>query len=762
MKRLFFILFLVPALCLPGQDTDTLLIHFVDPFIGTQRMGHTFPGATVPFGMVQLSPDTDTIPYAVNGQYNGRVYEYCAGYQYDDPTIVGFSHTHFSGTGHSDLGDILLMPTTGELNVNPGVAARPESGYRSGFSNDHEAAEPNYYRVGLEDYGITAELTTSTRVGFHRYTFPETDQAHIILDMIHGIYNYDDKNVWTFIRVENDTLITGYRQTSGWARTRTVYFAMVFNKAFTSYGHHKSDEPVYRGFYRKFSESENFPEMAGRKIRAYFNFATQQDEVLMVKVALSSVSTEGALKNLQAEIPHWDFDRTKAEGQAAWNEELGRIRVETLTPDDRVIFYTALYHTFISPVTFMDVDGQYRGLDQNIHRAEGFTNYSIFSLWDTYRALHPLFNLIQPQRNSDMVESMLAHYEQSVHPMLPVWSHYANENWCMIGYHSVSVIADAIVKGTYAGNPDRALEACVNTAKYPKYDGLGYYMELGFVPEDRNVNSVSKTLEYAYDDWAIARIAEITENGPVAEEFVMRAGNYRNVFNKESGFMQPRLSDGSFRKEFDPFDTHGQGFIEGNAYNYGLYVPHAPDDMIMMMGGKEKFLEFLDELYTSELDEKHIEKNEDITRDGIIGLYVHGNEPGHHIPYLYNWTDSPEKTQERVRMILRSMYANATNGLCGNDDCGQMSAWYVFSALGFYPVCPGSDHYSIGSPLVKEATIDLPNGRELKIKALQQAEDHVFVEKVEFNGETILDRQLKHSEISKGGELIFHMSAGKK
>jgi predicted alpha-1,2-mannosidase len=403
------------------------------------------------------------------------------------------------------------------------------------------------------------------------------------------------------------------------------------------------------------------------------------------------------------------------------------------------------------------VDGRYRGLDQNIHESDGFTNYTIFSLWDTYRALHPLFNLIQPDRNRDMIKSMLAHYDQSVHPMLPVWSHYANENWCMIGYHSVSVISDAIMKGVYYDNLNEALEACITTASYPKYDGLDYYMDLGYVPEDKNGSSVSKTLEYAYDDWTIAQIAGITENYEAYDIFIERSKSYKNVFDTASSFMRPKLSDGTFKVDFDPLNTHGQGFIEGNAWNYGLYIPHDPERLVELMGGKEAFSNKLDLLYTMELADEHIEANEDITRDGIIGLYVHGNEPGHHIPYLYNWSGNPDKTQERVRMICNSMYANEPDGLCGNDDCGQMSAWYIFSALGFYPVCPGSDDYAIGSPLVVSAEIELSKRRTLKITTENQSPENVFVQEVSLNGHIVEDWILHHHDLAKGGELKFVM-----
>ena len=759
MKNLTLILISIISFHCFGQNQN--FIQYVNPLVGTKNMGHTYPGATVPFGMVQLSPETDTVQYELNGKYNGDVYKYCSGYQYDDQTIVGFSHTHFSGTGHSDLGDFLIMPTTGELKLNPGTADKPESGYRSRFSHEKELAQPAYYKVNLDDYSIQAELTATTRAGFHQYTFPESENAHIILDLISGIYNYKDKNVWTFVRVENDTLITGYRQTNGWARTRTVYFAMVFSKPFHNYGHKKYDQSIYKGFWRKFDESTNFPEMAGHNIRAYFDFKTQQGEKIKIKFALSPVSTQGALRNLQEEIPHWDFEKIKTESQQTWNNELSKIDVEMMSQKDKETFYTALYHSFLGPITYMDVDGAYRGLDQNNHMADDFTNYTIFSLWDTYRALHPLFNLIQPQRNGDMVRSMLEHYKQSVHHMLPVWSHYANENWCMIGYHSVSVIADALVKGTLNDKIDyeALLEASINTSSYKPFDGLGYYIQLGYVPEDKNSSSVSKTLEYAYDDWCIAQIAKTIGNSDIENEYLTRAQNFENVFDSNIGFMRPKLSDGSWKKDFNTLSTHGQGFIEGNAWNYSLYVPHKPEQMIRMMGGNNRFVEHLDSLFTMQIDDEHFAETEDITRDGIIGNYVHGNEPGHHIPYLYNWTDKPWKTQERVRMIMETMYSNTPDGLCGNDDAGQMSAWYIFSALGFYPVCPGSEIYNIGSPLVKSARIKLENGKEIIIEVKNQSPQHIYVQKVMFNGKIIQKLELKHSDIIKGGTITYYMGS---
>ena len=478
-----------------------------------------------------------------------------------------------------------------------------------------------------------------------------------------------------------------------------------------------------------------------------------------MKFALSPVSTAGALNNLDTEIPHWNFNKTREDTNNKWNQELAKIEIESLSLDDKKTFYSALYHTNISPILYEDVDGKYRGLDQNIYTSDGFTNYTIFSLWDTYRALHPLFNITQPDRNNDMIKSMLAHHDESVHGMLPIWSHYANENWCMIGYHATSVIADAMAKNVGDFNIKRALQASVNTANVRYFDGLGDYIDYKYVPDDLSHSSVSKTLEYAYNDWCIAQMADQVDNLATKEEFMKRSKYYKNVYDPSIGYMRPKLADGTFRKNFDPMDTHGQGFIEGNAWNYGLYVPQNINHMIKMMGGKKQFSQHLDSLFTMDIDEKYIAKNEDITRDGIIGNYVHGNEPGHHIPYLYNWTGHPEKTQERVRMIMDTMYDSSVEGLCGNDDAGQMSAWYVFSSLGFYPVTPGSEDYAIGSPLITEATIHLNNGKTLHIKATNQSEKNIYVKSVTFNGKLIENNTLQHNTLVNGGELIYEMSA---
>lgn len=742
-----------------AQQTDDLL-KYVDPFIGTERMGHTFPGATVPFGAVQLSPDTDTIPYSDGKSYNKDVYKYCAGYQHTDTTIVGFSHTHFSGTGHSDLGDILLMPTQGRLQLNPGTAVNPEAGYRSPFSHANEFAEPNYYRVLLERYQITAELTTSAHTGYHRYTFRKPGEAHIILDMIHGIYNYEGKNIWTFIRVANDSTVIGYRQTNGWARTRTVYFALQFSKRFKQYvARDYSPNNTYRGFWRKFDQSSNFPDLAGRQLRLAFDFDVHSDEQIEVKVALSPVSMHNAMLNMQTENRGWDFNNIKARGQDLWRKELEKINITATSRNDKVNFYTAMYHAALMPTLYMDVNNEYKGLDQQVHTASGFVNYTSFSLWDTHRAFHPLLNLISPARNADMVASMIAHYRQSSLKMLPIWSHYANDNWCMSGYHAVSVIADAIIKGSYRGNAEEALQACIVTATNRNYEGIGSYIDKGYVPYQQSGVSVSNTLEYAYDDWCIAQLARFLNKPQVYNEFIKRSENWRNVFDRRIGFMRPRHTDGTFTANFDVLKTEGQGFIEGNAWNYSLYVPHQPVELIELMGGRKRFSRHLDSLFSMHLPDSVFAGTEDITRDGIIGNYVHGNEPSHHVAYLYNWCGESPKTQQRVRDILTKQYHTGPSGLGGNDDCGQMSAWYIFSSLGFYPVAPASDKYWFGSPSVCSANISFENGKSLYILARNQSPRNKFVSKILLNGREIKRNYITHAELTGGGTLTYMMSA---
>jgi len=732
-------------------------VDYVNPIIGTNGMGHTFPGACTPFGWVQLSPDTDTIPHNVDGVYQKKAYEYCAGYQYRDKTIVGFSHTHLSGTGHSDLGDILLMPTVGDLQLNPGTAEQPENGYRSRFNHSTEKATPGYYEVMLDDYGIKAQLTATPRTGVHKYTFPKDKDGHLILDLTHGIYNYDGKVLWTSLRVENDTLLTGYRITNGWARTNYTYFAISLSQPIKNYGYKDKEKINYNGFWRRFDVEHNFPEIAGRKVVAYFDFETSKNPELVVKVALSAVSTEGALKNLRAEASGRTFDELAATARENWNRELDCFQVEG-TEDQKAMFYTSLYHTMINPSVYMDVDGKYRGLDHNIHQAEGFTNYTIFSLWDTYRAEHPFLNLIAPRQNADMVESMIKHEQQSVHGMLPVWSLMGNENWCMSGYHGVSVLADAIAKGVYS-NVDEALPAMVSTSTVSYYEGVADYMKLGYVPLDKSGTAASSTLEYAYDDWTIYQTALRAGDHETADAYYKRALNYRNIYDPALGFARPRYSDGSFKKEFDVLQTYGEGFIEGNSWNFSFHVPHDVFGLIDVMGGEKAFLDKLDKLFSMHLPEKYYEKNEDITEDCLVGGYVHGNEPSHHVPYLYAWTSQPWKTQYWLREILNKMYQNDINGLGGNDDCGQMSAWYIFSVMGFYPVCPGTDQYVLGAPYLPYLKLTLPNGKVLEIKAEGVGDKNRYVRSLKWNGEAYDKLYITHEDLMQGGVLEFKMSA---
>lgn len=732
-------------------------VDYVRPLVGTKSMGHTFPGPCAPFGAVQLSPDTEMVPHNINGVYQADAYRYCAGYQYDDPTIVGFSHTHLNGTGHSDLGDILIMPTTGELNLDMGTAEKPETGYRSRFSHDRESASPGYYSVMLDDYGVKAELTATERVGVHRYTFPQ-GTGHVILDLNYGIYNYDGKVLMANLRVEDEYTLTGYRITRGWSRMNYTYFVVKFSKPIKNYGCRDLDKPKYVGWWRKFDMTDNFPEMFGTKLTAYFDFDFKEGETLEVQVALSAVDALGAMKNLEAETLGRSFDQISAEASDKWNKELSVVDIEG-TDDQKAVFYTALYRTMINPSVYQDVDGRYRGIDHNIHQALlGQTNYTVFSVWDTFRAQHPLMNLIKRGYSEQFVNSMLAHYDQSVHKALPVWSHMGNENWCMIGYHSVSVLADAAAKGIEF-DKKLGMEALVNSSSFKKYDYIGDYMKYGYVPSDDVGTSASLTLEYAYDDWAVADYARLTGNDRVAEEYRKRALNYRNVFDPAIGFARPKDSKGGFKKDFDLLDTHGQGFIEGNSWNYSFFVPHDVNGLMDMMGGNERFVERLDSLFTMHLPAKYFENTEDINEEGLMGNYVHGNEPSHHVAYLYKWTDQPWKTEARVRAIMDRMYKNKPDGLCGNDDCGQMSAWYIFSSMGFYPACPGSDQYVLGSPAIPQATVNLENGKVFRMSTKNHSPENVYVKSVTLNGKPYSKSYITHSDIEQGGEIIFEMSS---
>lgn len=722
---------------------------FVDPFIGTGGDGHTYPGATVPFGMVQLSPDTD-----VRSFKDG--YKWAAGYRYSDSTIAGFSHTHFSGTGHSDLGDILVMPTMGPLQLDPGAPDAPDSGYRSRFSHESESASPGYYAVTLQDSKIKVELAATNRVGFHRYTFTQAGTAHVVLDLVSSIYDYDGKVLWSEVRVENDSTVTGSRETDGWAPGRKLSFALQFSKPFTAYGLRNEADEKYRGFGKSGrAHVENYPELHGRKLKGYFDFPVRAGEVLEVKVALSPVDAAGAQKNMAVEAPGWDFDAVRAAARDTWNRELSKIDV---TADDvpRRIFYTALYHSMLAPVTYMDEDGRYRGVDHALHTALGFTNYHVFSLWDTFRAEHPLLALLEPRRDGDMIRSMLAHRRESVHHILPIWSFGSAETWCMIGYHSVSVIADGYLKGIGGFDPEEAFAAMKASATYAPYDGLGDYEKLGYVPVDREPEAASKTLEYAYDDWTIARMASALGHKEDTAVFEKRAASFNQLFDPATGFMRAKKEDGRFREPFDPlYAQYGSDYTEGNAWQYTWFVPHDVQRLITLMGGRAAFVSSLDRLFALKADDPKYNQVEDIS--GLIGQYAHGNEPSQHIAYLYSYAGQPWRTQERIHQILTTLYDATPAGIPGNEDCGQMSAWYVFSALGFYPVCPGSLEYVIGRPSLPRADIHLPSGQMFTVIAENLSEQNLYIQSATLRGEPYEKAYLRHEDLVRGGTLTFVM-----
>jgi predicted alpha-1,2-mannosidase len=725
----------------------------VDPLIGTGGEGHTYPGATVPYGMVQLSPDT-----RIQSRKDG--YGWAAGYRYDDNTIVGFSHTHFSGTGHSDLGDLLLMPTTGELKLERGNPDQPLSGYTSRFRHATERAQPGYYAVTLDDSNVRAELTASARVGMHRYTFPAGKPAHVVLDLRTSMYDYPGKILWSRIRVRSDGTITGFRETRGWAPGRQLYFALRFSQPLSGHQLHDTEQDIpYKGFPPPGEKNpEQRAQIEGRQLVAAFDVAPAAGTPLLVKVAISPVSEEGAIANLDAEAPGWDFDGMRAAAKQQWSEALGAVDAHG-SEAQRTRFYTALYHTLLGPTLFMDSDGRYRGPDNAVHQTKGWTNYSTFSLWDTYRALHPLATLVQPpQRTNDFVNSLLASRRESAHGVLPVWSFHGLETWCMIGYHAVPVIADAYMKGIRGYDTDEALQAMVASANYGPYDGIAQYRELGYVPIDEEGEAASKTLEYAYDDWTIAQMARSMGKSDVAAEFSKRAGNWKHAFDPVTGFMRARKRDGSFREPFDPSASgYGSDYTEGNAWQYSWYVPQDVAGLAAAHGGNEKLMARLDAVFEAKVDPSIFAHMEDIT--GLIGWYAHGNEPSHHVAYLYAHAGQPWRTQARLKQIMDTQYAARPDGLAGNDDLGQMSAWYVFTALGFYPVTPGSNQYIIGRPFLPRATLNLPNGKHFSIVANGLDDAHAYVGSVTLNGRPLDRAYLTHEEILAGGELHFSMQA---
>lgn len=742
----------LPALAATPAEVGERAFADVDPFIGTGGEGHTFPGATVPFGMVQLSPDTRI-------QQRKDAYGWAAGYRHDDRTIVGFSHTHFSGTGHSDLGDVLLMPISGEVKLERGNPDQPGSGYTSRFRHEGEIAQPGYYAVSLDDYDVRAELTATARVGVHRYTFPRGKPAHVLIDLRTSLYDYPGKVLWSRLRLRPDGTVTGFRETRGWAPGRQLYFALRFSRPIQGRQLHDTEQDVaYKGFP---PPGEKDPrqraQIEGRQIVAAFDFADAQGP-LLVKVAISPVSEDNAIANLDAEVPGWDFDGARADARRLWTQALGAIDVDAPQPQRRS-FYTALYHALLGPTLFMDSDGRYRGPDNAVHQAKGFTHYSTFSLWDTYRALHPLLTLVQPeQRSNDFVQSLLAARRHSPYGVLPVWAFHGQETWCMIGYHAVPVIADAYMKGIRGYDANEALEAMVASASYGPYDGIAQYRELGYVPIDEEGEAASKTLEYAFDDWTIARMAEAMGRKDVATEFGRRAANWKHAFDPATGFMRARKRNGAFREPFDPAASgYGTDYTEGNAWQYSWYVPQDVAGLARAHGGEDQLLARLDAVFDAKVDPKIFAHMEDIT--GLIGWYAHGNEPSHHVAYLYAHAGQPWRTQARLGAIMASQYAPRPDGLAGNDDLGQMSAWYVFTALGFYPVAPASNQYVIGRPFLPRATLNLPNGKRFTVIAEGLDEAHPYIGGATLDGKPLDRAYLEHAEILAGGELRFTMQA---
>lgn len=742
-----------PAAPSTPKDAQARAYAAVDPFIGTGGEGHTFPGAVVPFGMVQLSPDTQIKP-------RKEAYGWAAGYRYDDTTIVGFSHTHFSGTGHSDLGDVLVMPIAGDVKLERGDAAKPGSGYTSRFSHDDEVAEPGYYAVTLQDYAIRAELTATARVGVHRYRFPKGKPAHVLVDLRTSMYDYPGKVLWSRLRLRPDGTVTGFRETRGWAPGRQLHFAMRFSRPVSGHQFHDTEQDVaYKGFP---PPGEKDPrqraQIEGRQLVGALDFADAAGQSMIVKVAISPVSEDNAIANLDAEVPAWDFDSVRRDAKAQWAQALGAVDIDAPEPMRRS-FYTALYHTLMGPSLFMDGDGRYRGPDNAVHQAKSFTHYSTFSLWDTYRALHPLLTLVQPeQRNNDFINSLLASHRHSPYGTLPVWSFHGLETWCMIGYHAVPVIADAYMKGIRGYDADEALQAMVTSASYGPYDGIAQYMQLGYVPIDEEGEAASKTLEYAFDDWTISRMAEAMGRKDVAAQFGKRAANWRNAFDPNTGFLRARTRDGKFREPFDPSASgYGTDYTEGNAWQYSWYVPQDVAGLAAAHGGEDQLIARIDQVFDAKVDPKIFEHMEDIT--GLIGWYAHGNEPSHHVAYLYAYAGQPWRTQERLGQIMKTQYAPRPDGLAGNDDLGQMSAWYVFTALGFYPVAPASNEYIIGRPFLPRATLNLPNGKRFTVVAEALDDAHPYIGGVTLNGKPLQRAFLRHEEIMAGGELRFVMQA---
>ena len=728
---------------LPKEYTDS-----VNVFIGTGGHGHTFPGATLPHGMVQLSPDTRLFGW-----------DACSGYYYDDTSIMGFTHTHLSGTGIGDYGDILFMPVVGEKPLIAGTAENPDEGYRSRFSHEQESARPGYYQVLLQDDSINVELTATLRAGLHRYTYPKASDARLIVDMEPTIHGH--QHPVTQIRVVNDSTIAGMKYTVGWAKHHYVYFYAVFSSPF--------DYKLYSGTEYQ-SDSTSVTVNTAKAVMSFRNLPA--DGRVLAKVGISSVDEEGARLNVEAEIPNWDFEGVMKQANTVWNEALGKIDIETSDNDSRTVFYTSLYHAFIQPSLASDVDGRYRTMGHEIKQDASYTNYTVFSLWDTFRAAHPLYTIVTPEQNQAFIRSLLRKYDEG--GILPKWELASNETGTMIGYHAVSVIADAMMKKQCDFDVKKALEACIRSSVYdttgvtPMMDrqilngklmpvSIKYKNELGYIPCDKVGGSVSQGLEFAYNDWLIAQMMKEHNRKDLYDKYMELSRNYRNYFDPETKLMRGRLSDGSWITPFDPASVQRpSNYVEGNAWQWAWFVPQDVEGLMELVGGQKSFEAHLDTLFTTS-SELTGDPNAAADVTGMVGQYAHGNEPSHHIPYLYNYAGAPRKTQALVDHILRTLYHNDPNGLSGNEDVGQMSAWYALSAMGFYSFCPGRPVYEIGRPIFDKVTIHLSNGKDFVIQAKNNSVENKYIRSMKLNGEDLAEPRFSHFDLMKGGELIFEM-----
>lgn len=717
------------------------LVSYVNPFVGTDGYGNVYPGTQLPFGGIQISPDTDE-----------HFYDAASGYKWNRQSIQGFSLTHLSGTGIPDMGDFLFMPGTGAIKLDAGTDEEPDSGYRSRFKHEEEQASPGYYAVKLLDYGVKAEMTAGLRSGIFRFTYPKSTESFILIDFQHTLWQ---RCAWSNIRVENDSTITGYRLIQGWGPERHIYFTAVFSKPFRQFMIYQNKKPVVYNGNRFRSNREAWGQ--GLIFTAYFD--TEKGEAVTVKTAISGISTAGAKLNLQ-ELEGTTFDGLRQLATDKWEKELSKYRIEG-TLAQKETFYTSAYHAALCPFVYNDADGSYRGLDKNIEQENGFTNRTEFSLWDTYRAFHPLMNLVHQDIQADIANSMLAHYDKSVERILPFWSFGSNETWCMIGYHAASVLADMICKGVKGFDYERAFNAMVTTAMNRNYNGLADYNDKGYVPYDKEQESVSKTLEYAYDDYAIYQAAQALGKHKEGTFFLNRALSYQNLFDQQTKYMRGRAADGTWRTPFAPVAYQGPGSVngwgditEGFTVQYHWTVPHDVQGLINLMS-KELFRARLDSLFTLELPQD-IPGAHDI--HGRIGAYWHGNEPCHHVAYLYNYIGEGWKCQQRVREIINRFYGNTPNSLCGNDDCGQMSAWYIFNCMGFYPVAPSSGYYNIGSPALPAIDVTMSNGNHIRVTTDGWSSKAVYIKKMYVNGKPYSKSYLKWDDVQKGIHLHFVMS----